>query len=876
MGTELEKIKRIFSNCKILLDNQVISDNSFIKAYISYLGDTVCAEERCRDVVLHTGSICFDAVTLVVSAINNLVYTSSTPDAVINSLEIGDIVIYDSGKLKKRCKFLGYVDSVFGKSVKLQSISTQNGIELENTDIVSRKNWNKITPYFGDSQSMDGRGVRGTRTKRIDFLSSVLKTDKASIPSVADASSVVVMSRDEADDLIDKISIRYNSDNKEKTILFTELATVSYYTENDEYRFGGNAARTEPLIKIAGKMSVARDLIVRPGENSVTGICVLGESFIERDQSEIINIMNRRSLRYVLVSTNVDSEAADALISENEDVKVFPCTKDFLLSYALPEEPDGYYLRELNSQIDCIINNEVKPFVIESRHTWEEYKKIKKNINFIREMGAHQEERDFFVMQSFSLLNLFITVPFTLEYLESFINKKSINIISPKTRIEKLKENTLLFSGLYAERAKSVTDFLESLYIQLYSESEKEKFLKKYIGSQMFDKIAIVVPKAYYVDVLWSEIWLRGYEDRIDIVSANRFDNSIHYDFIITVGVFGGKSFNIYRCKSAESIYPLIFEFEEKLCRYQEQKARKAERTINSRAHSAVDTGEFEDDETEEQEIEAFVLEDLELDDYIRELNEISLLNNAIKYGGNPAAPDAEISKIVRFNDGEMAFFTKYYRPYIFDSVNRDVKEADIQYIQEGDNLVFTQNNSETKDIVESVLNSLINSGSAGEELKKAYDYSKRWKKVLRDYMYYNSCSSAAVTEILKKHGSTKGVGAIRDWADPDSHTVGPLDAESYKRIGEMAGDKDLYDNSAVYCSSCDTVRKIRRRILKEIGLTIIGNLTGKKENQNSLLSAVSEKLDSLYEIKQVESVSDAADRRMPSYMINRPLALGE
>lgn len=87
---------------------------------------------------------------------------------------------------------------------------------------------------------MDGRGLRRESKKRYDFFRSVLGMEDAEIPRTVDTSTVIVMSREEANELVGSISFRFDDTD----IKLTDLVPVSYYTEsNREYQYGVNLSK---------------------------------------------------------------------------------------------------------------------------------------------------------------------------------------------------------------------------------------------------------------------------------------------------------------------------------------------------------------------------------------------------------------------------------------------------------------------------------------------------------------------------------------------------------------------------------------------------------------------------------------------------------
>ena len=322
---EEERIYEVFKKFEILFQGQTISKEKLLISFGQYLTQTFSKRDHNIGLIMHTGSVCFDAMLVTYAMIFNLISNKVETGDVVNSFSEGDIVLYGQNK-KSRYFFGGFVDGseiraeIGKKYIKL----TQGGTSV---NYIPEKSWRNIEPYNGDSVRMDGRGIRKKSSLRDDFFVEVLGFTKENIPSVLDTSCVIVAPRDRVDYLVKNISLAFG---KEKISLL-ELVTASYFTEEDEYRYGGNAGKNEPTLKFTAKVSAARQLLLSRRGNRHLGLIVLGEDSISRGYSELHELINRKSLQYVYLSSSIDSELAFALTSDIEETEVFACTKDFLL-----------------------------------------------------------------------------------------------------------------------------------------------------------------------------------------------------------------------------------------------------------------------------------------------------------------------------------------------------------------------------------------------------------------------------------------------------------------------------------------------------------------------------------------------------------------
>lgn len=259
-------------------------------------------------------------------------YNQDNAEDFVLSLSVGEKVLYK----KTRCKFEGIITmpgEKFRRAVLYSETKHRGRIE-ENRDYVKEEWWYKISPYNGESDNLDARGIRTDSKKRNDFLASVLEMSADEIPAFIEKSSVIVMNRDRSERVVDNLEIGYDG----KRIKLTEILPVSYCSENEEYPYGGNPGRIEPAIKITNSISTARSIVTGswPGSenwsNDVIGVSVLGYGAISRARSEVAEMMKRRKLKYVFISYNISAEDGETLLDEVEDAAVFACTTEYLLN----------------------------------------------------------------------------------------------------------------------------------------------------------------------------------------------------------------------------------------------------------------------------------------------------------------------------------------------------------------------------------------------------------------------------------------------------------------------------------------------------------------------------------------------------------------
>ena len=343
------------------------------------------------------------------------------------------------------------------------------------------------------------------------------------------------------------------------------------------------------------------------------------------------------------------------------------------------------------------------------------------------------------------------------------------------------------------------------------------------------------------------------------------------FDDIIVLGNIVGKRFDSFSCFSSTNIYNLLYDVEERTFLYRGTCANNKLLKISKR--STITIQNIEEDVVddylgyaEESDI------DEELEEYISVMDDLSVSYSIDKnYSSGKGSVSTEIIAVATFEDDRKAFFSKQYKAYVFDSGSGETKEVSVSDLCEGDAVVFTKNNDDTKDIVDLIMGHLINNNKLSEQQVENYNKSKEWKKVLINYMNKNDYSASEVAEKMVEIGAPVQEPTIKKWLDEDAHTVGPRSENSFKVIGELTGNSQLVESSDLYYIACKDIRSIRRKILKQIGIAIIDKIGGKKPIDNSIESEIYDKIDDLSEVLQIERIVPI-NKYVPLGLANRPI----
>ncbi len=257
---DIKRLSRILmEKCNIFYKKEDLSDDEILKRYIKFLIDEFFTEKRRISFSLHTGSKCFDVLSVIIAALRCILFEIESGKGLVPEFMDGDIVVYNN----KRYKWRGTKIDPFQKNkndsyyVLQQDARGKNGI----SNIYIRiENGNLIKPYYGTSVRTDGMGLRRKKSNREDFLAYLFEVPDNEIPAVVNQSMIIVCSREYFTDLVRNIHIQYEN----KSVDLLDIIPVSYYTSSgEEYQIGMNQLKIDSVLKVTGDISTARDKIYK-------------------------------------------------------------------------------------------------------------------------------------------------------------------------------------------------------------------------------------------------------------------------------------------------------------------------------------------------------------------------------------------------------------------------------------------------------------------------------------------------------------------------------------------------------------------------------------------------------------------------------------
>ena len=88
-----DSMKKLIEKCDLYFEGHIISKELLVRNYADFLAGQFEKKHNVA-IALHTGSICFDIVTVLFTALSNILYDQDNTDEFIKSLEIGKEVQY--------------------------------------------------------------------------------------------------------------------------------------------------------------------------------------------------------------------------------------------------------------------------------------------------------------------------------------------------------------------------------------------------------------------------------------------------------------------------------------------------------------------------------------------------------------------------------------------------------------------------------------------------------------------------------------------------------------------------------------------------------------------------------------------------------------
>ena len=227
-----------------------------------------------------------------------------------------------------------------------------------------------------------------------------------------------------------------------------------------------------------------------------------------------------------------------------------------------------------------------------------------------------------------------------------------------------------------------------------------------------------------------------------------------------------------------------------------------------------------------------------------------------------------EAYKYANFVTGENIIFTKGYTAYVVDADKQSVVERAVDELKEGDQLIFTINDDNTKDIVDELL---VGVAEKNPEVERYYQLVNSWKEACRNYRYDNNLKYTQLSKMFATKGYKAQPQVIRSWLDEQSHIVGPKQDETFMYIQQVFGESVLPENYMDYAVATKYIRSARVKILKLIEKAVISENIEFDDNSH-IFDGLNERIQETAIIKQIEHIEAIEPFNIAGYRANKPI----
>lgn len=351
-----EKLTKAFEICTVYYGEYPVSNEPVVKSYIKYLCRTLSHVSRTTDVVFHTGSFLFDVINIAVAAVYCLVMNELTPQELLDTFEVGQVVLYkgDRHLYGGQC-----VNDEGRQCFKIKKIKAN----YSDTKLVSRAKY--MEPYYGESTSLNKMGLRGEIWDNRLLFHEAVAGDVNTAAFVSDKSVVVVTPNSGAQtrDLMNRISFKIN----DTLVPVLHLVRASYFTEENERLFAGNAGKLEPNLKFTNSVYLGRKKLLERSDNRNIGILVLGEEFFAKAENGLDDVIEHEAAQFALASATMSMGSKEAFLRDHQDAHFYFCSRGYLESDPefMEKKEDNPYTAELYGQMGAITGRTVTPVLVE-------------------------------------------------------------------------------------------------------------------------------------------------------------------------------------------------------------------------------------------------------------------------------------------------------------------------------------------------------------------------------------------------------------------------------------------------------------------------------------------------------------------------------
>lgn len=873
MKSRYDLLINTLGECDIYLAGTLISGELVIKTVLEFLEDGLKDEKHTSSFLLHTGSIWYDAIAFSVCILANIIFDENDAIEEASAIEIGSTVSYKKSLWIYKGLYDGDEEAYTGRYV------------LENAEkgaktYIPEKLLGLLLPYNGNAKGLTGKGIKTSKSKRVEFLKDVLGLDQNEIVSIPRTTTVVYMDYSELDYLLKNITLHFVDTNKKYEIL--DLVTVTYYTLKNEFRKKGNANNNEPSIKVTNNIEKARDLIVGSEENLVLGFVAFQNEAYRKNALDFESLMNRRKLRYTWLITRIEYHPwiSGQIDSDSSDLNVFALTPRALSTMNNSYQDGDAAVSRFRKEISVAAERRIDGEFIESNILWRDYRKTKNKMLFIMNNSMDDEDVLNFCRWAYAMLKFFNNAFFIMNEYEASRNDFYQEGL-PEV-YEQWQEKIKSFSSSIRDSAQEVFFYIDNLRQENELNNSKRDWLRQYLFDKKYRNVLFVVPSIRYESVMkeYAEDKLRFSGLRYKVIPETKSKNmdASPYDCVIFTSLMNFSKVNPADILSAKNTVVMLYDAQIRLFRKMIREYKEYYEKLNSRNPFSMieEPSQGKDDydvinDEEQQELSQDIAQDNDLRDAFMRLFLQTERYQSHEYFDKENMRDKglEVFRYGQFLTGEQILFSKGYVAYVLDGTAETVIEKGAEDLEAGDRLIFTINDNKTKDIVDDLL---IGLSFQNSEIAKAYNKVKNWKKQFRRLRVENRWTYLDIAKCFLEYGCSISPQTIRQWLDRQSHIVGPKEDEKFRFIARVMNDEEMEENYMEYASATSYIRSIRIKILKLIEGAVVADMNGVEYEGDDMFGTTIERIREIAVVKQLEHIETIEPFCVQFNRVNRPL----
>ncbi|WP_018885349.1 DrmE family protein [Paenibacillus massiliensis] len=862
-------LRSVFAKTSFLIDEKYIEKSYLISRHVETIIGLLLKSQRERGLVLHQGTSIPLYLSVALACFKAYLTDNSDNAAFLNNLDIGDLVLYAN----KRGIYKGR-----DQNGNIIILNTDKG-GTSTTNYVPISLVNKVQPYFGNGKVLDGRGIKRKRNISV-AISELFEIKKQEVKNVINKSVLVVCDRFEADEICGKFGLIINK----KLVKISELFPTAYITSNEVYHYPGNIAKVDPVIKFVNKLSFARELIIE--DKSIETLIVSDSIYFTNGFSELVSIYERSTLKSIILLGEICKGLDSRFLNELENIQLYLWNKESLMAYEefgirLPEHLIHQESKRLQKMSSNHINMVEKVVQIDGfKH--DGFFQCKKDLLQLCKQSDDSELRNIIVKKAYWLINLLEKSFFPISVMENMITKGQINAPSPYLELSAMRKylNNCLGTNL-EPLLRNIIESIARQVSELENHNPKFNYLLEEISDIKFTKtrLSIISAKTYYHKVFMeaAPMHLRELIEKVDFFTSNKYNSLILYDMVLVVGMQRFSQLNPFLLSNTESVSFILYENEIKRYHQAAEYTKNMLLSLQKRNLFVDNNNSFDASNTCEDIVSTdHELDENQIDDQLEILTESFSLTDSSEnqvYFTNTGAQTSEVIRMALMETGEKIYFTRFYSVYIYNIDRQIVQEKDVYSLNEGDLLIFTSYDDDTRDIVERIIDILLESDNCSDQFREAYRKSKLWKGLLKDYIDRRKISYKQLSDMMEEMGAWKHEVTLRSWLDDASHIVGPRDIESYKTIAKITQDPEMLSSPEAYYQSSKEVRSMRVRVLKYLSKNIIKTYN-KKDIHDEILSALPIDLTKMSKIFQIDRIVNTENLLVPSHLVNKPIII--